>query len=212
MTALELMAMAEPLAKLYIGLETDLMANIAMYIATQSLESSTAQWKMKKLADLGALNKTNIKTIAAYSAVLPDMVEIAVTSAALSAVSDYATGFKEMVQDGIINGTVTSVSDTMAKTLKTYVKQATTSCNLVNTVMQYKAKTVASKLINDTAELANKQEFLDSLNKATGKVVTGAQSRQAALRQCISEMTAKGIYETNANVRVFAKGGDVVDL
>lgn len=62
-----------------------------------------------------------------------------------------------------------------------------------SSAMLYKAKKAAEKVINDTAELANKQEFLDSLNKAAGKVVTGIESRQAAMRQCIGEMTEKGI-------------------
>ena len=36
--------------------------------------------------------------------------------------------------------------------------------------MKYKAKNAAMQVINRTAELANKQEYIDSLNKATGKV------------------------------------------
>lgn len=49
------------------------------------------------------------------------------------------------------------------------------------------------QVINRTAELANKQEYIDSLNKATGKVVTGIEARQSAMRECIGEMTQKGI-------------------
>lgn len=81
----------------------------------------------------------------------------------------------------------------MARALKTYNKQARQSLNMVNTVMRYQAKNAAHKVINNTAELADKQSFLDILNKAAGKAVTGAESRQAAMRQCIKEMTDKGI-------------------
>ena len=81
----------------------------------------------------------------------------------------------------------------MARALKAYAKQARKSMNMVNTVMRYKARDAAHKAINDTAELADKQEFLNALNKAAGKTVSGIESRQAAMRQCIKEMTDKGI-------------------
>ena len=37
------------------------------------------------------------------------------------------------------------------------------------------------------------REYIDSLNKATGKVVTGMEARQSAMLECIGEMTQKGI-------------------
>lgn len=64
---------------------------------------------------------------------------------------------------------------------------------MVNTVMLYKAKSITGKIINQTAEIANKPEYIAMLSKATGKVITGIESRQSAMRQCIQEMTAKGI-------------------
>lgn len=56
--------------------------------------------------------------------------------------------------------------------------------------MGYKARDTAAKLVND---IANKQQHLDILNKSVGKVITGVESRQTAMRQCIKEMTDKGI-------------------
>lgn len=193
MTALELMALSKPLADLYTGLETDLLNNIAVYLAAQNLETSTAKWKINKLAELGALDKANIKTIASYVGVVPDMLEIALTSASLSAINELESGFSELVKDGILNAATTSVSDSIATALTSYISQATDSLNLVNTVMKYKALDTATGIINQAAELADKQDFLDILNKSTGKVVTGIESRTSALSQCIKEMTAKGI-------------------
>ena len=85
------------------------------------------------------------------------------------------------------------IADTMARSVKAYYNQAKDVLNLTNTVMAYKAKDVAQKVINETAQLVDKQSYIDALNKATGKVVTGIESRQSALRQCIKEMTNKGI-------------------
>lgn len=193
MTKLEIMRLSEGLSRLYTGLETDLIANIATYLAKGNIDTPTAQWKMQMLAQLGALDKANIRTIAQYVGVAPEMLTQALEISSLSAIKELEVGFQKLVKDGVVEGTTVPVENTMARALKAYNKQAIKSLNMVNTMMRYKAKTAAHKIINDTAELANKQTFLNTLNKATGKVVTGVESRQAAMRQCISEMIDKGI-------------------
>lgn len=193
MTKQELMSLSQGLSDLYTGLETDLIANIADWLKKGDLSASTPQWKMKLLAQLSALDKANIKTIAEYAGIAPELLSEALESAALSAIEELEPGFRELARNGIIDGCEVPVEKTMAKSLVTYNRQARNSLNMVNTVMRYKAKSAAQKIVNDTAELADKQSFLNMLNKATGKVVTGAESRQAAMRQCIKEMTAKGI-------------------
>lgn len=193
MTKLELMQISQGLSDLYVGLETDLIANIATYLAKGNIDTPTAQWKMQMLAQLGALDKANIRTIAEYVGVAPELLTEALEISSLTAIKELEVGFKKLAKEGVIDGTSVPVEKTMARALKTYNKQAIKSLNMVNTVMRYHAKTAAHKIINDTAELANKQTFLNSLNKAAGKVVTGAESRQAAMRQCIKEMAEKGI-------------------
>lgn len=193
MTKLEIMQISQGLSDLYVGLETDLIANIATYLAKGNIDTPTAQWKMQMLAQLGALDKANIRTIAKYVGVAPEMLTQALEISSLTAIQELEVGFQKLVKEGIIEGTDIPIEKTMARALKTYNKQAIKSLNMVNTVMRYKTKTAAHKIINDTAELANKQTFLNTLNKATGKVVTGVESRQAAMRQCISEMIDKGI-------------------
>ena len=193
MTKLEIMQLSQSLSDLYTGLETDLIANIAEYLAEGNLDSPTAQWKIQMLARLGALDKANIKTIAEYAGIAPDMLTEALETAALNGISELEPGFRNLVRDGIVNGTEVPIEKTMAKAVTSYRRQAQKSLNLVNTVMLYKAKSTAQKIINDTAELAEKQSFIDMLNKAAGKTVTGIESRQAAMRQCIKEMSEKGI-------------------
>ena len=193
MTKLEIMQLSQSLSDLYTGLETDLIANIAEYLAEGNLDSPTAQWKIQMLARLGALDKANIKTIAEYAGIAPDMLTEALETAALNGISELEPGFQNLVRDGIVNGTEVPIEKTMAKAVISYRRQAQKSLNLVNTVMRYKAKSIAQKVINDTAELAEKQSFIDMLNKAAGKAVTGIESRQAAMRQCIKEMSEKGI-------------------
>lgn len=193
MTKLEIMQLSRSLSDLYTGLETDLIANIAEYLRKVNIDTPTAQWKIQMLAKLGALDKANIKTIAEYADVAPDMLKDVLEIAALNGIKELETGFQDLVKDGIVNGTDVPIDKTTAKAIMSYQKQAKQSLNLVNTVMRYKARSVAQKVINDTAELAEKQTFINMLNKATGKVVTGIESRQAAMRHCIKEMSEKGI-------------------
>ena len=193
MTRLELMQLSQGLSDLYTGLETDLLANIATFLTAEQADMPSAQWKIQMLAQLGALDRKNLWTITQYVKNVPRMLQDTLQSGVLSALEDLEPGFRQMVLDGILHGTDTPVEDTMARALKAYAKQARKSMNMVNTVMRYKARDAAHKAINDTAELADKQEFLNVLNKAAGKTVSGIESRQAAMRQCIKEMTDKGI-------------------
>lgn len=194
MNKLTSLQLSQGITDLIVGLETDLIANIAAYLAAGKIEEDTAKWKMKKLAELGKLTKQNAKTIAEYAGKTPELLELTLQRAANSAIQELAPGLKRMVQEGLIDRRATpSMSGNMLNSLKMLQKQAKKDLNLTNTTMKYKAKNAAMQVINRTAELANKQEYIDSLNKATGKVVTGIEARQSAMRECIGEMTQKGI-------------------
>lgn len=194
MNKLTSLQLSQGITDLIVGLETDLIANIAAYLAAGKIEEDTAKWKMKKLAELGKLTKQNAKTIAEYAGKTPELLELTLQRAANSAIQKLAPGLKRMVQEGLIDRRATpSMSGNMLNSLKMLQKQAKKDLNLTNTTMKYKAKNAAMQVINRTAELANKQEYIDSLNKATGKVVTGIEARQSAMRECIGEMTQKGI-------------------
>lgn len=194
MNKLTSLQLSQGITDLIVGLETDLIANIAAYLAAGKIEEDTAKWKMKKLAELGKLTKQNAKTIAEYAGKTPELLELTLQRAANSAIQELAPGLKRMMQEGLVDKRATpSMSGNMLNSLKMLQKQAKKDLNITNTTMKYKAKNAAMQVINRTAELANKQEYIDSLNKVAGKVVTGIEARQSAMRQCISEMTDKGI-------------------
>lgn len=194
MNKLTSLQLSQGITDLIVGLETDLIANIAAYLAAGRIEEDTAKWKMKKLAELGKLTKKNAKTTAEYAGKTPELLELTLQRAANSAIQELAPGLKRMVQEGLVDKRATpSMSGNMLNSLKMLQKQAKKDLNITNTTMKYKAKNAAMQVINRTAELSNKQEYIDSLNKAAGKVVTGIEARQSAMRECIGEMTQKGI-------------------
>lgn len=193
MTRLELMELAEECSDVLIAMEDDLLQNIAEYLSGGRTDIPAAQWKIQQLASLGKLDKANIRTIAEYSGIAADMEEIAMTRSALKAVSEMDDGFGKLAADGIISGTEVPMEETALQTAAMYSKQAKDRLNKVNTVMRYFAKNTAAAAVYKAEELINKQQHLDTLNKAAGKVIMGAESRQTAVRQCIKEMSEKGI-------------------
>lgn len=193
MTRLELMELAEDCSDVLTAMEDDLLNNIAEYLSQGRSDIPTAQWKIQQLAALGKLDKANIRTIAEYSDIAADMEEIAMTRAALAAVKEMDEGFAKLARDGIISGTDVPMEESALQAAAMYGKQAKDRLNKVNTVMRYFAKNTAAAAINRTAEIVDKQQHLNLLNKAAGKVIMGAESRQSAVRQCIKEMSARGI-------------------
>ncbi len=193
MTRLELMELAEDCSDVVTAMEDDLLQNIAEYLSCGSADMPTAKWKIQMLARLGRLDEANIRTIAEYSGIAADMEEIAMQRAALAAVSEMEEGFSQLAKEGIISGTSVPMEDSTLQAVAMYSKQAEDRLNKVNTVMRYFAKEAAANAVNRTAEIVNKQQHLDALNKAAGKVIAGTESRQTAVRQCIKEMSAKGI-------------------
>ena len=193
MTRLELMELAEECSDVLVAMEDDLLQNIAEYLSEGRADIPTAQWKIRQLGALGKLDRENIRTIAEYSGIAADMEEIAMTRAALAAVKDMDEGFGKLVSDGIIEGTTVPMEETALQAAAMYSKQAKDRLNKVNTVMRYFAKTTAAAAVNKAAEIVNKQQHLDTLNKAAGKVIMGTENRQTAVRQCIKEMSEKGI-------------------
>lgn len=193
MTRLELMELAVECSDVLVAMEDDLLQNIAEYLSEGRADIPTAQWKIRQLAALGKLDRENIRTIAEYSGIAADMEEIAMTRAALSAVKDMDEGFGKLVSDGIIEGTAVPMEEAALQAAAMYSKQAKDRLNKVNTVMRYFARTTAAAAVNKAAEIVNKQQHLDTLNKAAGKVIMGTESRQTAVRECIKEMSEKGI-------------------
>lgn len=187
------MELAEECSDVLIAMEDDLLQNIAEYLSGGRTDIPAAQWKIQQLASLGKLDKANIRTIAEYSGIAADMEEIAMTRSALKAVSEMDDGFGKLAADGIISGTEVPMEETALQTAAMYSKQAKDRLNKVNTVMRYFAKNTAAAAVYKAEELINKQQHLDTLNKAAGKVIMGAESRQTAVRQCIKEMSEKGI-------------------
>lgn len=194
MTTLEQMNLSQPLTDVYTAMETDLMIAIARQLAEGGEINATSEWRLKKLAEAGALSKETVRIIASYTGIQSDLLTEAIEGAAMGVADKLEPALQACARDGYISSPPgTPISESMKNVVTNFRKQAKTDLNLVNTVMQYKAKSSYTTLVNKIYDDTKRQELLGVLGKHTLEVASGGTSRQEALRNCIKEFSQKGI-------------------
>lgn len=179
-------------------LEEQLMANIIRHCKDYDQPIATDEWLMKKLAEIGKLNQENIKIIAKSTGLSATAMERMLNEMAENVINEVDPGMRQLVRRGLA-GEAVSVknSKNVQQVLTTMREQAKNTLNLCNTTMLYKARDAYKKLVGNISstanEIADKQKFIDVLDKHATSAVIGAESRQQALRKCIKEFNKKGI-------------------
>jgi hypothetical protein len=198
MNLLENQKAAERVDGIYMDLETILMQNIAKHLSDWQQPIDTDKWLLRKLAEIGKLNKENIKLIAQMSGMSQTAAERMLEEASKEAIKAIDPGLKTLAAEGLAEKTVDATkSRNVLQAMEALNKQAKDSLNKCNTVMLYKARDEYQRLITQIAgkagEIANKQTFLDILGKHATATTIGIESRQQAVRECIKEFNARGI-------------------
>lgn len=194
MTTLEQMNLSQPLTDVYTAMETDLMIAIAKQLAVGGEINATSEWRLKKLAEAGALSQETVRIIASYTGIQSDLLTEAIEGAAMGITERLEPALQACARDGYISPhDGTPIAESMKNVVTNFRKQAKTDLNLVNTVMQYKAKSSYTTLVNKIYDETKRQELLGVLGKHTLEVASGGASRQEAVRNCIKEFSQKGI-------------------
>lgn len=198
MNLLENQQLAEAVDSSYIDLETMLMQNIARHIQDYGQAIDSDKWLLQKLAEIGKLNKENMKLIAQMAGVSQTAAERMLKEAMDDAISATEPGFRYLVQQGLADDAVEAgKSKAVKQVMKSLYGQAKDTLNVCNTTMLYKARDAFESLVQSIArnagEIAEKQSFLDTLGKHATAATIGAESRQQAVRKCIQEFNEKGI-------------------
>lgn len=198
MNLLENQQLAEAVDSSYIDLEALLMQNIARHIRDYDQAIDSDKWLLQKLAEIGKLNKENIKIIADMAGVSQTSAEWLLQEAMDDAISATEPGFRYLARQGLVDDAVDAgKSKTVKQVMKTLYSQAKDTMNLCNTTMLYKARAafdgLVKSIVKEASELAEKQSFLDVLGKHATAETIGAESRAQAVRKCIREFNEKGI-------------------
>lgn len=198
MNRLENQQAAEQIDRIYMDLEQLLMQNIMRHCKDYGQPIATDEWLLKKLAEIGKLDKENIKIIARAAGLSRTAVERMLNEAAENALDQVEPALAYLTRRELVGEPVElPKSKRVKKVVKTLQDQAKDTTNLCNTTMLYKARDAYKKFVtqiaSEASEIAEKQEFVDGLNKHASAVVVGAESRQQAMRKCIKEFNEKGI-------------------
>jgi hypothetical protein len=193
MNGLDLFLLSAGLVDLYAGMKRRLMVKVAEQLASEYEINSSTEWQITKLAELGALSRETAEIITDSAGVVPEKLTDALRKAS------------EITLEWLDSDEAGNMSADMLEIIENYVNQAKDRFNLVNTTMQFKADSAYVNAVNsvyeawspeerkEQAELINKQEYLDIINAETGLIVTGAKTRQKAIKDAILEMSDKGI-------------------
>lgn len=189
---------AERIDEVFQDVETQLMRNIARHIRDYDQPIPTDEWLLRKLAELGKLDRENIKIISRMAGISDTAVQRMLEDAAAQAVAETEPGFAYLARQRLIGAVVPAgKSRNVKQVIKTLTKQARDAANLSNTTMLYKARDAYKALVRDVAdtaaEIAGSPEFLAVLNEGVAAAVIGAESRSQALRRCIRKFAEKGI-------------------
>ncbi|REK58983.1 MAG: hypothetical protein C6P36_02785 [Geobacillus sp.] len=172
--------LAMPVVEVYMAIEEQILINIAKQLreSKKLMEDDIQAWQLKKLMELGTLTQQNIITIAKHAGMAVNEVSKMLEEAGYSAVDEIEGDLAEAVQMGVaVQPPAIAESTALAAILTAYQQQAINTFNLVNTTMLQQAE----------------QAYIDILNQTVGKVLTGVQTPQQALRETAARWAEQGI-------------------
>lgn len=198
MSLLNNQLMADSVAGIYQDLEELLMRNIVRHIRDYGKPIDSDDWQLQKLAELGALNKENIRIIAQQAGISQTAVERMLNEAAQESIKQLEPCLQNAAKDGLLHTAVdVDKNKNIKRTVEALQTQAKDSLNLCNTNMLYKARDAYKNLVQNicsaSKEIEQKQDFIDLMNKNVSNTVIGAESRTRAVRSCIKQFNEKGI-------------------
>lgn len=196
LTPNEILKLSEPVEQVYSNIVDALLINMGKHF-NSGHSLSTEQWEIRKLAELGQLNKESIEIIASLTGQNKELITAALENAVYMATKDIEPELKKAVQKGAIQNAAADnviASQSIVQALNAYEQQAMDKLNLVNTTMLESTLAQYRKAITNTVNIERQMKAAQEvLNIATGKVITGTESRQQALRQALSQIHKEGI-------------------
>lgn len=196
LTPNEILKLSEPVEQVYSNIVDALLINMGKHF-NSGHSLSTEQWEIRKLAELGQLNKESIEIIASLTGQNKELITAALENAVYMATKDIEPELKKAVQKGAVQNAASDnviASQSIVQALNAYEQQAMDKLNLVNTTMLESTLAQYRKVITNTVNIERQMKAAQEvLNIATGKVITGTESRQQALRQALSQIHKEGI-------------------
>ncbi len=188
--------LSAPLLRVINDMEDDILRLIAAQLAKDGDFSDTSKWRMRQLARAGKLDRQTASIIAKYTGIQSDLLAEAVEIAALTEISYVDNAVADLQRQGFLAGVPELPAEkSAADAYKAFQAQAQSDLNLVNTVMQYKARSSFVAAVNAAYHESQKsrQAALDVMGKHSAAAAAGHMSLQEATRRCIRQLAERGI-------------------
>ena len=141
MTSLDSQGKAEELTGIYQDLEARIMANIARHCRDYGQPIDSDRWLLKKLAEIGNLNRENVRMIVEHAGFSQTAMERMLQEAAEEALEEVEPSLASLVRRGLVGAPVRSMkSRNIRQVMEKLQRQAKDTLNLCNTTMLYKAR------------------------------------------------------------------------
>lgn len=195
MTKVQIDELSQNLIFLVNEMEDELLHRIAAQLVSDGNISDSSKWRIRQLARAGRLDKEALAVIREYIGTQSEMLGDALYNAALSEIDNVDEMIRGAATRGLTDGRVKAPADRTAQNaLKSYLKQAQSDLNMVNTVMRYKTKQAYINAVNNTFWTLNKEQHVhDALGTGALEVISGAESLQTAVRDTLKKLSEKGI-------------------
>lgn len=195
MTRSQIDELSQNLIFLMNEMEDTLLKRIAAQLVSDNDISDSSKWRIRQLARTGKLDKETLRTIKSYMTVQSEMLSDTLYSAALSEIGNVDEMIRDAASRGLTDGRIKAPADKTAQfAMKSYLKQAQSDLNMVNTVMRYKTKQAYVNAVNNTFwTLQKEQRVHDALGVGALEVVSGTESFQTAVRDVLKKLSEKGI-------------------
>lgn len=188
-------SLAQPITRVYEEITDQVLANLAKHFNFKTLDSPSAQWQLKKLAELGQVQKETVRIIAQKTKKNEEMVRTALQNSADIALKGAEPELKKAAEKGFLMNTgQLSASQSVKRVLETYLNQAKDAMNLVNTTMLQSTLDAFRNIVSNVSYLEQTiKSGQEILNAETGKVLTGVSNRKEAVRRAIKRIADKGL-------------------
>ena len=207
LTPNDILRISEPIEQMYMDCTSQLLINMSKHF-----RSTTGDYEMQKLSELGQLTEESIEIISANTGTAPEAIKQAVTEGMGLEIQETEQVCQGAVAKGTIQSATTSwqASERVKAVVSNLVEQAVEDTNIVNTVMlnstreryvqavqyaaQEEAKILATYGAMDVAELESKLQLTQGiLNQATLSTAIGAEARTQAVRKAVEMVVSQGI-------------------
>lgn len=183
------------MAEVYGAVTDRILINLARYfpyIQSTGQMRGAFEYQTRMLAQMGQINQETIKIIMDSLSGADEALRQTLEAAILDALKNEEPKLRQAAQKGFLGQPVApEVTPNQMQAFRTYYQQSADKLNLVNTVLLESTQSAYTATVADVAARIGKTQGI--LNVATGEVVTGVSSWNAAMHDAVRKMVNNGL-------------------